>query len=191
MRGGNFNLVRSRGTLGGMSMDVHLRHGTAIEADAPPVATGDKGGATPADATVEVFGAGVSMDGDRSLSNGSAARQADGSRNVVVLVGGCDSELVQAAAARGLASRVAQGGTLDEVIALVLKQLDDVERLKTVAARTGQLERAKGILMERHKLSEREAHDRMRRHARKLNTKLTAVAEAVESSYLLLPLEDA
>ena len=39
-------------------------------------------------------------------------------------------------------------------------------------------------------MSERDAHQRMRGHARKLNLKLFAVAEAVEGSHLLLPIEE-
>ena len=59
-----------------------------------------------------------------------------------------------------------------------------------MTARLVQVERAKGILMERHKIGEREAHEQMRRHARKLNLKLADVAEAVLESYLLLAVED-
>jgi AmiR/NasT family two-component response regulator len=108
----------------------------------------------------------------------------------VVLIGGRDSELVRQAADRGIAPLVPAAATLDEALALALKQAEELDRLRTVSTRLATVERAKGVLMERHKVSEHEAHEKMRRHARKLNVKLTDVAEAVLESYLLLPRED-
>ena len=45
---------------------------------------------------------------------------------------------------------------------LALKQAEQFDRLRAVTARLAQVERAKGVLMERHKLSERDAHERLR-----------------------------
>ncbi len=108
----------------------------------------------------------------------------------IVVVGTRESELVARATERGLEPLLVSDEQLEDAIAMALQQAAELERLRTVAARLGQLERAKGILMERHKVSERDAHDRMRRHARNLNVKIAAVAQAVEDSYLLLPLEE-
>jgi response regulator NasT len=108
----------------------------------------------------------------------------------LVVVGGGDSELVERVAAAGIAHVVVDAETLEAALALAVKQVEQHERLRAVTARLAQVERAKGVLMERHKVSERDAHERMRRHARKLNLKLSAVAEAVEASYLLLVLEE-
>ena len=105
-------------------------------------------------------------------------------------MGARESELVARATERGLEPLLVSDEQLEDAIAMALQQAAELERLRTVAARLGQLERAKGILMERHKVSERDAHDRMRRHARNLNVKIAAVAQAVEDSYLLLPLEE-
>jgi response regulator NasT len=108
----------------------------------------------------------------------------------LVVVGGNESALMERAIALGIAHRVVRAETLEEAIALALKQTQELERLQASTTRLAQIERAKGILMERHKVSERDAHEQIRSHARKHNLKLTAVAEAVEQSYVLLPLED-
>jgi AmiR/NasT family two-component response regulator len=131
----------------------------------------------------------VRVDGSEMVFS-AAATSADGSGRLVVVVGGRESELATRAAALGLESLLASGADLEQAIENALRAAAELHRLRTVAARLAQVERAKGILMERHQLSERDAHDRMRRHARSLNVRLTAVAEAVEDSYLLVPPED-
>lgn len=108
----------------------------------------------------------------------------------VVVLGAHDSELVRQAAERGLVPLLPAARTIEEALALALRQLKELNRLRTTTARLVQVERAKGILMERHKISEHDAHEQMRRHARKLNLKLADVAEAVIESYLLLAVED-
>jgi hypothetical protein len=113
-----------------------------------------------------------------------------GSERPLVVIGRGESELVARATELGLEILLASDEELEQAVALALRQAAELERLRTVSARLAQVERAKGILMERHKVSERDAHDRMRRHARRLNVKLTAIAEAVEDSYLLVPAEE-
>jgi AmiR/NasT family two-component response regulator len=49
------------------------------------------------------------------------------------------------------------------------------------------IERAKGILMERHSLDDRDAFELLRSHARANNRKLVDVARAVAEGHLLLP----
>ena len=49
------------------------------------------------------------------------------------------------------------------------------------------IERAKGILMERHAIDEDHAFEMMRAHARSTNRKLTTIAEAVVDGHRLLP----
>jgi response regulator NasT len=120
----------------------------------------------------------------------AAATSADGSGRLVVVIGSRDSELATRAAQLGLEPLLSSDTELEQAIETALREASELHRLRSVAARLAQVERAKGILMERHKLSERDAHDRMRRHARSLNVKLTAIAEAVEDSYLLVPPED-
>ena len=109
----------------------------------------------------------------------------------VIVIGDRDSELVRQAAELGLVSSLPAARTIEEALALALRQLEELNRLRTMTVRLVQVERAKGILMERHKISEHDAHEQMRRHARKLNLKLADVAEAVIESYLLLAVEGA
>jgi ANTAR domain-containing protein len=141
--------------------------------------------ATPGEAGAEgrraIFAAAAKADGHLRREEGQT----------LVVIGADDSELVERATALGIAYQLVDAETLEEAIALVLKESQELERLRTLTPRLAQVERAKGILMERHKLSERDAYEQMRNHARSLNLKLTAVAEAVESSYFLLPLEEA
>jgi response regulator NasT len=85
------------------------------------------------------------------------------------VIGGSESELLARATERGLERLLASDERLDDAIDLALKQVAELARLRTVTARLAQVERAKGILMERHKVTERDAHERLRRHARKLN----------------------
>ena len=121
----------------------------------------------------------------------AVARNGDAARELaIVVIGGRESELVARATERGLTPLLASDDLLDDAIARALDQVAELDRLRTVSARVAQVERAKGILMERHKLSERDAHERMRRHARNLNVKLAVVAEAIEDSYLLISVDE-
>jgi response regulator NasT len=105
----------------------------------------------------------------------------------LVVVGGADSELAQRAEALGVANVLASAGTLDAAIALALRRLQELAELKRLHERTTSVERAKGVLMERYRLSEGEALSLLRRHARNRNLKLQEVALAVVGSHLLLP----
>jgi response regulator NasT len=49
------------------------------------------------------------------------------------------------------------------------------------------IERAKGIIMERQSVSEREAFDRLRDHARSRNRTVVDVAASVSEGHALLP----
>jgi two-component system, response regulator / RNA-binding antiterminator len=139
------------------------------------------------EAVAEVFAAAAVRGPD--VAEVEAGVPADAPRTMVV-IGGRDSELAREAAERGLAPLLPAAGTLEEALALALRQLEELNRLRTMTVRLAQVERAKGILMERQKISERDAHEQLRRHARKLNLKLIDVAEAVTESYLLLAVED-
>ena len=48
-------------------------------------------------------------------------------------------------------------------------------------------ERAKGVLMERHRSGEEEAFQTLRKEARRTRRKLIDVAETILSAYVLLP----
>jgi response regulator NasT len=61
-----------------------------------------------------------------------------------------------------------------------------VEQLEHALDRRGVIERAKGILMERHAIDEREAFNRLRHHARDNNRSVVDVARAVAEGHALL-----
>jgi AmiR/NasT family two-component response regulator len=63
----------------------------------------------------------------------------------------------------------------------------EVEVLEGAIHRRAVIERAKGILMERHSIGDREAFEMLRSHARANNRKLVDVAGAVADGHLLLP----
>lgn len=66
---------------------------------------------------------------------------------------------------------------------------DEVGELEGALQRRAVIERAKGILMERHSVDDRAAFELIRSHARANNRKLVEVARAVAEGHLLLPRE--
>jgi AmiR/NasT family two-component response regulator len=68
-----------------------------------------------------------------------------------------------------------------------LKLAEQVQRLETALERRAVIERAKGILMERHGVGEREAFDLLRDHARSRNRTVVDVAASVGEGHALLP----
>jgi AmiR/NasT family two-component response regulator len=64
---------------------------------------------------------------------------------------------------------------------------EKVEELEGALQRRGVIERAKGILMERHSVSDREAFDMLRDQARNSNRRVLDVAQAVLGGHALLP----
>ena len=69
------------------------------------------------------------------------------------------------------------------------KLTEEVDQLEGALGRRAVIERAKGILMERHGVDERAAFEMLRTHARANNRKLVEVAGAVSEGHLLLPRE--
>lgn len=65
--------------------------------------------------------------------------------------------------------------------------VERVDQLETALERKAVIERAKGILMERHGVGDDEAFGRLRDHARANNRKLYDVARAVGDGHALLP----
>jgi AmiR/NasT family two-component response regulator len=62
-----------------------------------------------------------------------------------------------------------------------------VEQLESALERRGTIERAKGILMERHSVSEREAFELLRDHSRASGRRVIDVAQSVLDGHALLP----
>ncbi|MGH3050384.1 MAG: ANTAR domain-containing response regulator [Gaiellaceae bacterium] len=113
--------------------------------------------------------------------------QRDREAPAVVLVGDGGSALSEALRGAGLATVAVRGE--DAVIAtrLAVRQLDELRALRARGEARATTERAKGLLMARHGMNERDAFELLRSHARRTNQKLADVAAAVLSSHLLLP----
>jgi AmiR/NasT family two-component response regulator len=64
---------------------------------------------------------------------------------------------------------------------------EKVEQLESALERRGTIERAKGILMERHSVNDREAFEMLRDHARSTGRRVVEVAQSVLDGHALLP----
>jgi AmiR/NasT family two-component response regulator len=115
---------------------------------------------------------------------------------VIALVDREDPAFVALAASRGIWA-YARTGTAESVqsaIEVAMRRhaekralAEQVERLESALERRAMIERAKGIIMERHNVSEREAFDRLRDHARSRNRTVVDVAASVSEGHALLP----
>jgi response regulator NasT len=115
---------------------------------------------------------------------------------VIAIVEKEDPEFVAVAAERGIYA-YAREGTADSIQSALevamrrhadkRKLVEQVQRLESALERRALIERAKGILMERHSVSEREAFDRLRDHARSRNRTVVDVAASVSEGHALLP----
>jgi response regulator NasT len=64
---------------------------------------------------------------------------------------------------------------------------EKVEQLESALERRAVIERAKGVLMERHEVSERDAFELLRDHARASGRRVVDVAQSVLDGHALLP----
>jgi AmiR/NasT family two-component response regulator len=64
---------------------------------------------------------------------------------------------------------------------------EKVEQLESALQRRGTIERAKGILMERHSITEREAFELLRDQARSSGRRVVEIAQSVIDGHALLP----
>jgi response regulator NasT len=64
---------------------------------------------------------------------------------------------------------------------------EKVDQLESALERRGLIERAKGILMERHGIGERQAFELLRDHSRATGRRVVEVAQAVLDGHALLP----
>jgi AmiR/NasT family two-component response regulator len=107
-----------------------------------------------------------------------------------------DVEFVARAAERGISAWIesATPETVQGAIEVALRRYEEaaklrvkVDQLQSALDRRTVIERAKGILMERHGLDERAAFDMMRDHARAQNRRVVDIALAVIEGHALLP----
>ena len=115
---------------------------------------------------------------------------------IVALLGEHRTDFVSAAAERGI-DAFARPRFLEEVqgaIELAIRRhaehtrlTEQVEQLESALERRGTIERAKGILMERHGVDERQAFELLRQQARRSNRRVIDLALAVADGHALLP----
>jgi AmiR/NasT family two-component response regulator len=114
---------------------------------------------------------------------------------VIALLAEEDAEFVRRAAERGIYAAVRDGDpqALQSAIEIALRRhaetvrlVEQVDRLESALERRAVIERAKGILMERHGLNDRDAFDRLRSHARSHNRTVVDVAGSVNEGHALL-----
>jgi AmiR/NasT family two-component response regulator len=107
-----------------------------------------------------------------------------------------DPEFTARAADRGVAAQAKPGGAdaVQSAIELSLRRHAEIERLEAkvdqlegALGRRAVIERAKGILMERHGVDDRTAFERLRTHARTERRRVVDVAIAVSDGHLELP----
>lgn len=98
---------------------------------------------------------------------------------VMVLVEDANPEFVAEAAERGVFAHLdsADAEELRGAIDVAFKRYTEYERLRTAFDRRASIERAKGVLMERHSIDEEEAFKRLREEARDSRRKLMDVVE--------------
>jgi response regulator NasT len=114
---------------------------------------------------------------------------------IIALLAEEDAAFVRRAAERGIYAAVRDGepAAIQSAIEIALRRhaeterlMEQVGRLEGALERRAVIERAKGILMERHGIDDREAFDRMRAHARSHNRTVVDVATAVTDGHALL-----
>jgi AmiR/NasT family two-component response regulator len=108
---------------------------------------------------------------------------------VIALLETDDHAFVNEAAKRGVFAYITDTNPqqLQDSIEIVLRRFAEFQNLEGAFGRRALIERAKGILMERHSTSEEQAFEMLRTHARSGNRKLIDIAAAVVDGHRLLP----
>jgi AmiR/NasT family two-component response regulator len=115
---------------------------------------------------------------------------------VIALMEVPDTQFISRAAKHGIFAYVqpVTAETVQGALDVAIRRHAELERLNTevevlegAIQRRAVIERAKGILMERHSIGDRDAFEMLRSHARANNRKLVDVAGAVAEGHLLLP----
>jgi AmiR/NasT family two-component response regulator len=108
---------------------------------------------------------------------------------VIVLLHAPDPNFVLEASRRGVFAHISDDDVEDwqSSIDIVLRRFAEYHELEGAFGRRALTERAKGILMERHSVSEAVAFEMLREHSRAANRKLIDLAAAVVDGHRLLP----
>ena len=110
---------------------------------------------------------------------------------VIVLLHAPDPAFLKEASKRGVFAFITDGDTTDwqSSIDIVLRRFAEYQDLEGAFGRRAVIERAKGILMERHSVDEATAFDMLRAQSRSTNRRLADVGSAVVEGHPLLPKE--
>jgi AmiR/NasT family two-component response regulator len=151
----------------------------------PPDAVGRAADAELADVALVIVGenSGDALESIRSIVN-------EASCPVIAILDVEDREFVDRAARLGIFAHIAHQAGIDELassIDIALQRSAEYHALEGAFGRRAVTERAKGVLMERHDIDERQAFEMLRDHARRTNRKVVDIAEAVLASHALLP----
>lgn len=107
---------------------------------------------------------------------------------VITLLETEDHAFISEAAKRGVFAYItdANPDQLEDAIEIALRRFAEFHNLQGAFGRRAVVERAKGILMERHDTTEERAFAMLRNHARSGNRKLIDIADAVVEGHRLL-----
>jgi response regulator NasT len=108
---------------------------------------------------------------------------------VIVLLHARDPAFVREASKRGVFAHISDADVEDwqSAIDIVLRRFAEFQDLEGAFGRRALIERAKGILMERHAIDEAAAFELLREQSRTENRKLVDLAAAVVDGHRLLP----
>jgi AmiR/NasT family two-component response regulator len=108
---------------------------------------------------------------------------------VIALLETDDHAFIGEAAKRGVFAYITDTNPdqLQDSIEIVLRRFAEFQNLEGAFGRRATIERAKGIMMERHSIDEDDAFEMLRTHARSGNRKLIDIAAAVVDGHRLLP----
>lgn len=107
---------------------------------------------------------------------------------VIALLGSDDPTFVNEAARRGVFAYITDGDgpQLQGAIDIALRRFAEYHNLEGAFGRRAVIERAKGILMERHGMGDPVAFEMLRDHSQTTGRKLFDIAQAILDSHLLL-----
>ena len=108
---------------------------------------------------------------------------------VIALLHTDDTAFVSEAAKRGIFAYITHGepSEIQSAIDIVLRRFADFHNLEGAFGRRAVIERAKGILMERHGVADKDGFYLLRRHSQTTGLKVFDIAQAILDTHLLLP----
>jgi AmiR/NasT family two-component response regulator len=107
---------------------------------------------------------------------------------VIALLSGRDRGFIEAASRRGIFAYTVDSDaeSLQSALDITLCRFTEYQQLQGAFGRSALIERAKGIVMERHQIGEPAAFELLRRHARESGRKLIDVSQSIVDGHTLL-----